>query len=457
MKPKNERNTDAEGSYKKPIKALIPKLRSMGITAGLIVLATFFIGNFLYFLVFRNFLWEHYHNFAAMIISLRRSSSPFGLPPFAPLVGMFISQGLSLVMLWQLVNTAFGIYISQAPLKKDKPITSDSKDPNGSLLSGLKAKKETVKAIALWELALITHRFPERRKTIYSETDRKTAATFKQITDICLAEVRLLTTRISIALDPKFQPPSDNGQKQQTGAISLVPRVAQPLKEAQLNFQGPDPARTRVDEVGQIASGIAKDLSSPTNPNLRKSVYVRNGIEYSQNVLKENTQKVEATIQATGMWPTFINSKLGFPFRHNLRRTASIIITGAPYSRISPLCNAITSLANLSTLSIQEDDCGRFSDQVPNIIRTFTQALQRLEEYVDSLTVHWTDIETLRKPEAERKNIEDVEKVRECLREGLRGILGAFAEYLRSMDISIVDIQEARKIVSRGPEMAHLR
>ncbi|PVI07753.1 hypothetical protein DM02DRAFT_579570 [Periconia macrospinosa] len=458
MKPRKERNDDPEPPPKQqPSRVLIQKLKPMGLTAVLLVLTTFLLGNLLYFLGFRNILWEYYYSFAAMIVSLRRSSSPFGLPPFAPLVGMFISQGFLLVLLWQLVNTAFGIYISQPPLKKDKPVTSDSKDPNGSLLSGLKSKKDTVKAIALWELALITDRFPDRRKTIYSEIDRKTAPTSKQITDICLAEIRLLTTRINIALDPTFRPVNEDGKKQEVGPIALVSRVSQPIKDGAVTYQGPDPDRTRTAEAVQLASGLAKDLSSPKNSNLRKSPYVRNGLEYSQNFIKENTQKAEAQMEATGFWPALIKSSMGVPFRYNLHRTASLIVTGAPYSRLSPLCNAISAIANLAVLSIKEDDWGRFSDHVPDIIRAFTVALQKLDEYVDSLTVHWTDLEALSKPEEERKKTAEVEQVREGLREGLRGILGVFGEYLRAMNMAVVEIQEAKRAVARGPEMAHVR
>ncbi|CAI6338210.1 unnamed protein product [Periconia digitata] len=457
MKPRNDKSTDAERPSKRPSRVLMQKLKPMGLMAVFLVLFTFVAGNILYFLGFRNILWEYYYSFAAMMVSLRRSSTPFGLPPFAPLVGMFVTQGALLVFLWQLVNTAFGIYIAQAPLKKGRPITSDSKDPNGSLLSGLKAKKETVKAIALWELALITDRFPERRRTIYSELDRKTASTSKQITDICLAEVRLLITRISIALDPQFRPADENGQKQEVGPLTLVPKIARPIQNTPVTLDGPGPARTRSEEAGQLVSGIAKDLSSPTNNNLRKSPYVRNGLEKTQLAIKENTQKAEASFEATGIWPALINSWAGRPFRQSLRRSASLIVTGAPYSHLSPLCNAITAITNLAVLSLKEDDWGRFSKQVPDIIRSFTLALQKLEEYVDSLTVHWTDLEMLSKPEEERKKIAEVEQVRECLREGLRGILGVFAEYLRSIDLGIVEIQEAKKVVARGPEMAHVR
>lgn len=55
-----------------------------------------------------------------------------------------------LVFLWEFANTAMTIYLSKEPVKRDKehklqPITRDSKDPNGSLLLGLRAKKDLLR------------------------------------------------------------------------------------------------------------------------------------------------------------------------------------------------------------------------------------------------------------------------------------------------------------------------
>jgi nucleoporin NDC1 len=52
-----------------------------------------------------------------------------------------VSAGFLLIMLWEVGNTAFSAYVAQPPLKNDRPITYESKDPNGSLLTGLKGKK----------------------------------------------------------------------------------------------------------------------------------------------------------------------------------------------------------------------------------------------------------------------------------------------------------------------------
>lgn len=56
-----------------------------------------------------------------------------------------IIAGFLLSVVWQVGNAAFSIFLVKEPLKHGKPLTSESKDPNGSLLNGLKSKKLPIK------------------------------------------------------------------------------------------------------------------------------------------------------------------------------------------------------------------------------------------------------------------------------------------------------------------------
>jgi len=71
---------------------------------------------------------------------LNRSST---LPSFPVGAGMFIrSLWLSFLIgvMWQISNIAFDVYFTQKPLSADgKTISEKSPDPNGTLVSGLKA------------------------------------------------------------------------------------------------------------------------------------------------------------------------------------------------------------------------------------------------------------------------------------------------------------------------------
>jgi nucleoporin NDC1 len=400
---------------------------------------TMVFGTLSYFVGWRHFLWGHYYNLALYFVSLSKTrTQPAGLPPFFPLVANFVINGALLALIWQFANNAFDVYISQAPLKRDIPITNESKDPNGSLLNGLKSKKETVHVISLWELALITERFPERRKTIYGELERKKAPTAKQVTDICLAEIRLLLERIGAALDPKYAPQVEAAAPAPT-SVSLVPRISQDIKDGAITGPGQAPS-TRMEKFGAFAADIAKTHSSPQNA---QNAYAREYLKKGQEKLAQGAK--EAEVYSSNWWGRLIVSPLGYPFRKSLRRTAAIIITGAPYSRISPLCNAITTLTNLTIFSIKEDEFGRFQNVVPDIVRMFATAIKKIDEYVASLQV------------GENTRLEEVDLVRECLREGLERILRTFGEFLGGLGMSSADVREAKRCAARGPEMAVAR
>jgi len=149
MRPKKEHRGEGAPTTSKlpspPRQVLVQRLKPMIRHASIITGATFVIGTAIYFLGLRQVVWSWYYWFGKRVIALAKTSKPSGLPPFMSLALMFGSQGTLLALLWQFTITAFDLYITQEPLKKNKPITSDSKDPNGSLLNGLKSKKVDVK------------------------------------------------------------------------------------------------------------------------------------------------------------------------------------------------------------------------------------------------------------------------------------------------------------------------
>lgn len=100
-------------------------------------------GTIVYGTFLRRTAWHWTFAVAKVLFSLPKAAKPDRYPPYLPgLMARFVYEGTLLVFLWRFANTAFTFYLSQEPLKKGMPLTSDSKDPNGSLLAGLKAKKE---------------------------------------------------------------------------------------------------------------------------------------------------------------------------------------------------------------------------------------------------------------------------------------------------------------------------
>ncbi|KAJ4357646.1 uncharacterized protein N0V89_002222 [Didymosphaeria variabile] len=453
-KVKAEQDAAATSLAPNPRQVLIQKLSSLAQTAAIGSGAVSLVGALIYIFGFRYVIWPSYYAWARNVLMISLSKSrplPNTLPPFAPLIGMFLAEGALLLFMWQFINTTFDLFMSQPPLKNDKPITNDSKDPNGSLLKGLKAKKDTIKAVALWELALITEYFPERRKTVYGELSRKNGTTLKQVVDICLSEVSLLITRLNVGLDPHYRPHDEAEKNKQLQTVSLVPQIAPGLYDAPVKAPGLPPTTTR-EKLVDVAGDFAKSLSSPQN-GVKTREYLKKSTAEVQQHLQKSVNEVEA--RSSGLYSQFMASPFGYPFRHSLRRTTNVVVAGAPYSRLSILCNAITALTNLTVSSILEDEYGRMQDEVPQIIRVFTVALNKLDEYIAKLNVHWTDFDALAKPEAERKKVAEAEQVRETLRAGLEKILRSFGEYLTGLKMSRLEITEAKKVASNGPEMAY--
>ncbi|KAF3007762.1 hypothetical protein E8E13_010132 [Curvularia kusanoi] len=453
MQPRKLNEVTAEGSVKKgpkPRVVLLQQLKPLFVTAAGLTFFVTITGTILYFMGPRQLLWDYYYSFSRNFISLAKTSKPTGLAPFAPLVAGFIIEGALLVLLWEFANKAFDLYIAQEPLKRDKPITNDSKDPNGTLLNGLKSNKATNKVMAFWELALITDAFPDRRKTIYAEMDRKKAPTFVQVTDFCLAEIKLLIERLNVGLDPTYQPTAASVAPQPTPSINLVPQISQPLKDDKQVVALPPKPATRWEHFEATTSGIAKMHSSPGNS---QQAYGREAINKGLKKAQEGAQQAESAASTAS--DKILSSPFGYIFSQSLPRRAKLVVLGAPYSRISLICNAITALTNLAVFSIAEDTIGRFHESVPSIIRTFTAAINKIDAYMSSLQVHWSDKDTLAKPEAMRKKVPEVDQVRECLQKGLESILGSFEKYLGGMGMSLLEISDAKKAaaVVRQPEM----
>lgn len=148
LKPRKDRDDAAATitrSSPEPGVVLLSKLPSIFTISLIATFTSFSTGTILYFLGPRTFVWHYYYNFMRNVVSVSKASRPSGIAPFLPLSTGFMIEGTLLMFIWQFVNKAFDLYIAIEPLKADRPITSESQDPNGTLLNGLKSRKDPVK------------------------------------------------------------------------------------------------------------------------------------------------------------------------------------------------------------------------------------------------------------------------------------------------------------------------
>ena len=104
------------------------------------------LGPMIYALFLRQTLWSWTMYTTQIMWSINKNSQPSRLPPYhISLIIRSATSGFFLTLLWEASSAIFEVYVAQAPLKKGDPLTNDSRDPNGSLLNGLKSKKETTR------------------------------------------------------------------------------------------------------------------------------------------------------------------------------------------------------------------------------------------------------------------------------------------------------------------------
>lgn len=98
-----------------------------------------------YFCFVRSLAWGWALALLRPFYNLPRTSMPPSTWPLdVYLLWRCVVAGTLVSFVWSAGNEAFSILMVKEPLKNGKPLTSDSKDPNGSLLNGLKSKKLSI-------------------------------------------------------------------------------------------------------------------------------------------------------------------------------------------------------------------------------------------------------------------------------------------------------------------------
>jgi nucleoporin NDC1 len=122
------------------------KYQALGVLAGRSLAKSVIaalVGTIGYRFVYRSIIWEWAFNSLDYLYSFPKHSYNRRNYHFdiSGLFFKFVITGFLLSFLWDFSNTVFSYYIVEPPLKKGQPITDDSKDPNGSLINGLKDKR----------------------------------------------------------------------------------------------------------------------------------------------------------------------------------------------------------------------------------------------------------------------------------------------------------------------------
>lgn len=126
-------------------KRFMDEIPGVLITSGALSLVSIGASIVLYPVCLRRSVWRTAMFFFRPFYNLPKTNMvPNALPFNMWLLVQCAFAGALLSVLWLAGNRAFSIFLVREPLKNGKPLTSESKDPNGSLLNGLKSKKLSI-------------------------------------------------------------------------------------------------------------------------------------------------------------------------------------------------------------------------------------------------------------------------------------------------------------------------
>lgn len=395
----------------------------------------------------RRMAWGFTRQWATLFWTLSKSTSVPSIKPFHwSVLKNSVTSGFFLIMMWEVTNAAFSAYVAQEPLKSERPITHESRDPNGTLLTGLRGKKLQTRAFAFWELVLIGERFQGRRKDIYKDIDRAGGSTWSQILTVCLDVINGIHTRIA----DYERPPSTAGPdptKIPEPPIAGLPRMAQPIKQDDI-FTKPQPKKRGVGEkVGQIAKDHGQSPVAPISPRAKKLV------EKAEKAVAPKEQQDQSFTALLKEWSLLLlKYQVGWPFRQEYRRRISTIVLGQPYGDVGVIVDAIDAVTRFSVCSLAEDEYGHVQRDVKTIIQTLTTTVLNLEALKENLGFHWTDVER-------KKDCPEVDIVLNALKTGLNELVNAFGDYSEDLRLSQSEMRAARVAATpaKRPEMAQAK
>ncbi|OOQ82135.1 nuclear envelope protein [Penicillium brasilianum] len=449
------------------IKSALPQRIKCGLMMSVIVAGA---TPFLYLIFLRQSAWSLSLYFAKLFWSFSRSAAQpdtFFPPGFGPLIIRSLISGSMLVLSWQSANLFFSIFLGKEPLKRGQPLTADAKEPNASLLSGLKAKKHIVKAFALWELGLISQRQPDRRKTIFNEIDGENGSTWSQILVCAKDEIQGITKRIEAHQAPK---PGAKPAGQPDGSkpeLRTLPRLTDAPKDQNVFATAPK-ATSRHEKFGEAFGSTAKAYGqspdwTPTARARAREVFDRASTAMlsperkqkllaSTQELKRLTGGPSTTYKPEDVHPIIVQIlQWCRPLRQTYARRASSIVFGSPESSFTAIVDAVDSLTCMLIASLDEDQYGKVQIDVPPVVSLFTQTIMTLDAFVHQggLDAHWTDVKfpPSSQPQAqeEARKIPEVELVLDTLQSGLRDLLEAFKPYLRDIGVTGKDLRLAKE------------
>jgi nucleoporin NDC1 len=454
LKPMDKIQKDAAGIAQWSFKVTVLGLASIPIV---------------YFSLLRGTAWSWTYFFGRLFFrNLPKNAPPAGLVHVGPLIWQAASSSYMMVLLWEFSNAFFTLYVAQPPLKKESPLTSEIKentgsysakspDPNGSLLIGLKSKKEVPRTFAFWELYLICTQFADRRRSIFTEVDRKTGSTWTQTSAACLSEIEAIRDRIRVSQDPaegRAKMAAEELARKQQELLIGHPQT-EPMGLPSIANRGVSDGEVFAKQSSSFSQNVgnfARSVGQSPNAQNPLTPRARRAIKWGTDRVLSKEQQAHLSAQGisrdtNGYILSFLQTLFGEPFRKTFARLANAVIFGIPRSNRVNIVHAVRSLTALVLASLKEDDYGQAAKDVPTIIRTYTATIGEIQRFIGVLEPSWTDVAFSAK---RSRQVPEVDELVREMRDGLEQMLLAFGEYTGSLGMSKREVKEAKEAVGKG-------
>ena len=350
-------------------------------------------------------------------------------------------SGSLLSFLWAAGNMGFTMLMKAEPLKQSHPLTSESKDPNGSLLNGIKNKKLSVRCFAMWELAFIARDFEDRRKGIFQDVDRKDGDMWSQVYQVCMNTLK----RVESNVDNYGKKPESPKTADRQATEESKRRTTEPLKTDPVVIPGPDGqtlAQHLQKEVDAYVRSPGKTLVSELSPKVRQKIE-----DAKTNYLAKGHQKTSKPEGESGIFRPLvlyiIETRIGWLLQRDFSRRLMAAVFGPESCEISLYINTVLVLARLAANSLAEDQYGTVHGDVASLIRSFSILIGKLEKFSVTFPSHWMDGTSKRK-------CKEVEGLIIALQMGLEELLDGFGDYTHELKLSQSDVRMASKAMRAG-------
>ncbi|KAI1297809.1 nucleoporin protein Ndc1-Nup [Xylaria venustula] len=422
------------------------------VRSGMLAITVAMVNYVFLYHFFRTSAWRTSMWFFRFFYSdLPRYNLPTGSAPWSIwMLGRTIWASFLLSLLWYFGEIAFRVQLTREPLKKGQPLSSESRDPNGSLLNGLKSRKPRITAFAMWELAFIARDYTIRRQSLFEDIDRKDGPTWSQIYAVCLNTVTSIERRIDDYGRARTPAPAPAVEPAQA---PTQPRegISQHRKGYDVSVPSRVPTSTLVGEtVSRIFTSPGRTPAQDWAPVIRRRVG-----QAAERVLTEQQREAVQPQALRGYLGTLALRALALPvigpvFQQTFGRRLAKAVLGSPYAETSVYINAAYALSQLAVHSLTEDRYGNVQRDVPAMIRTFTTVIRKLEAFRDGFPVHWTDLSGSRE-------CPEVTEVLVALKDGLGALVEAFGPYRADLRLSRADLRLAGEAAQRGQQVQEVQ